>query len=260
MLRLPVPDGGPPVEVVPSRSGLLTVAVVAEHPRATLVRTDVLARRVRVAGLRVRVGLVGPPDDGLEGLGVTAPDLLAGGAVEAVRTRYGAALDVLAGDDLALLREVAAGCAAAAGGAVVRHLLVVPGGPRAAGAGTRRPGATDGAGDSAGDPLVARLALLDPDRADQAPDRLARWRSRVADWAEAASAPLDADTVGRVRAAVDDGVDTAAALAAVESLRPGALGAGCCFETTAAADLLLGLDLVRAVGTGRAPAQPASPR
>src|SRR5437763_14807835 len=48
--------------------------------------------------------------------------------------------------------------------------------------------------------------------------RLARWRSRVAEWAESPSAPRHDATVLRVTEAFDDDLDTPAALVALGAL------------------------------------------
>jgi len=83
--------------------------------------------------------------------------------------------------------------------------------------------------------------------------RLARWRGRVAEWAEAPSAPMHAETVARVTAAFDDDLDTPAALVALGELeKDDAVAPGAKFETFAWIDRLLGLDLARDVGRSHA--------
>jgi cysteinyl-tRNA synthetase len=82
--------------------------------------------------------------------------------------------------------------------------------------------------------------------------RLARWRSRVADWAEAPSAPMHGETVARITAAFDDDLDTPSALVALADMeKDDAVAPGAKFETFAWADRLLGLDLARDVGRPR---------
>ncbi|MDQ1683832.1 MAG: cysteinyl-tRNA synthetase [Frankiaceae bacterium] len=82
--------------------------------------------------------------------------------------------------------------------------------------------------------------------------RLGRWRSRVAEWAEAPSAPMHAETVARFTAAFDDDLDTPSALVALGELEKNdGVAPGAKFETFAWADRLLGLDLVRDVGRPR---------
>ncbi|MBV9369225.1 MAG: cysteine--tRNA ligase [Frankiales bacterium] len=112
------------------------------------------------------------------------------------------------------------------------------------------------------DPLAVRLFYLTGRYRQQmnltwdalagADRRLARWRSRVAEWAESPSAPMHADTVARVTAAFDDDLDTPAVLVALGELeKDGAVAPGAKFETFAWADRLLGLDIVRDVGRPR---------
>ena len=116
------------------------------------------------------------------------------------------------------------------------------------------------------DPLALRLSYLGSRYRTQinltwdeiaAADRtLARWRERVRQWAESPSKPMCADYVARFRAALDDDLDTPAALQAVRDLeRDPGLPDGCKFEMFAWFDTVLGLDLVRDVGKP-APALP----
>jgi cysteinyl-tRNA synthetase len=109
------------------------------------------------------------------------------------------------------------------------------------------------------DPLALRLFFLTGRYRQQmnltwdalagADRRLARWRARVADWAEAPSAAMHADTVAKVTAAFDDDLDTPTALVALGELeKDTAVAPGVKFETFAWADRLLALDLVRDVG------------
>jgi cysteinyl-tRNA synthetase len=112
------------------------------------------------------------------------------------------------------------------------------------------------------DPLAVRLAMLlahyrDPlelswDTIAHADQTLARWRSKVAEWATSTSKPMSAPDVERVHAALDDDLDTVAALAAIRRLEDADVATGSKFETFAYLDRLLGLDLARDVG--RAPA------
>ncbi|MBV9097307.1 MAG: hypothetical protein JO079_04535, partial [Frankiaceae bacterium] len=112
------------------------------------------------------------------------------------------------------------------------------------------------------DPLAVRLFYLTGRYRQQmnltwdalagADRRLARWRSRVAEWAESPSAAMHADTVARVTAAFDDDLDTPTALVVLGELeKDGAVAPGAKFETFAWADRLLGLDIVRDVGRPR---------
>lgn len=109
------------------------------------------------------------------------------------------------------------------------------------------------------DPLALRLALLAHryrervnltwDELHAADTALARWRTRVAEWAESPSAPMKADHVDPVREAFDDDLDTPAATRIARELElDGGIPAGSKFEASAYLDRLLGLDLARDVG------------
>jgi len=109
------------------------------------------------------------------------------------------------------------------------------------------------------DPLALRLFFLQGRYRQQlnlnedalaAADRtLTRWRSRVAEWAQAPSEPISPEYAERVYDAFDDDLDTPTALLAVRELeRDAHVAPGSKFETFAALDRLLGLDLVRDVG------------
>ncbi len=119
------------------------------------------------------------------------------------------------------------------------------------------------------DPLAARLAFLEHryrqqlnltwDTLTAADATLRRWRERVADWADEPSRPMCAEYWARVAGALDDDLDTPAALRALRELAADEqIPAGSKFETFAAADRILGLDLVRLVGRPR-PAPPPLP-
>lgn len=133
---------------------------------------------------------------------------------------------------------------------------------RAAGGGTV---AEDGAGrspvgaDASSDPLALRLALLrrgyrdplhlDADALRAAGHELLRWRARVAEWARSPSTPIAGRYAGKVVAAFDDDLDTPRALRALRALEADETErAGTKFETFAALDRLLGLDLASTVG------------
>ncbi len=119
------------------------------------------------------------------------------------------------------------------------------------------------------DPLAARLAFLEHRYRQQlnltwdtlvaADATLRRWRERVADWADVPSRPMCAEYWARVSGALDEDLDTPAALRALRELAAdGSVPAGSRFETFASADRVLGLDLVRLVGRPR-PAAPPLP-
>ncbi|MFY9887194.1 MAG: cysteine--tRNA ligase [Streptosporangiaceae bacterium] len=119
------------------------------------------------------------------------------------------------------------------------------------------------------DPLAVRLAFLEHRYRQQmnltwetltaADGTVRRWREQVADWANEPSKPMCADYWARITGALDDDLDTPAALRALRELaRDSGIPAGSKFETFAAADRVLALDLVSLVGQPRrAPALPA---
>jgi cysteinyl-tRNA synthetase len=109
------------------------------------------------------------------------------------------------------------------------------------------------------DPLALRLSFLGSRYRTQinltwdeiaAADRtLARWRDRVRAWAESPSKPMCAEYVDRFRAALDDDLDTPAALQVVRDVEKDAeIPEGSKFEMFAWFDQVLGLDLARDVG------------
>jgi hypothetical protein len=111
------------------------------------------------------------------------------------------------------------------------------------------------------DPLALRLALVSrrySERADLAWDALndanqalRRWRELVARWAESPSKPMDREVTTRVAAAIDDDLDTPAALQSLDQLaQDPRIPPGSKLETFLHADQLLGLDLPRDIGRG----------
>jgi cysteinyl-tRNA synthetase len=112
------------------------------------------------------------------------------------------------------------------------------------------------------DPLAARLAFLDHryrqqlnltwDTLTAADGTLRRWRELMADWADEPSRPMCADYWPAFAGALDDDLDTPTALRTLRELaRDPEIPAGSKFETFAAADRVLGLDLVSLVGRPR---------
>jgi hypothetical protein len=88
-------------------------------------------------------------------------------------------------------------------------------------------------------------------KADLSPDdgELSRWRELVARWARSPSGAMSRPHADAITAAFADGLDTPAALRELASLAGDAsVPDGVKFETFAAADRLLGLDLARDVG------------
>jgi cysteinyl-tRNA synthetase len=109
------------------------------------------------------------------------------------------------------------------------------------------------------DPLALRLFFLSGryrqqvnltwDALTAADKTLRRWRSRVAEWAEAPSKPMCADYVPRCEQAFDDDLDTPTALQVLREVEKDAeLPPGSKFEMYAHLDRLIGLDLARDVG------------
>ena len=112
------------------------------------------------------------------------------------------------------------------------------------------------------DPLAARMAFLEHRYRQQmnltwetltaADATVRRWREQVADWANEPSSPMRAEYATRITAALDDDLDTPAALRALRELaKDQDVPAGSKFETFASADRVLGLDLVSLVGKSR---------
>ncbi|MFI2641778.1 hypothetical protein [Streptomyces sp. NPDC018610] len=109
------------------------------------------------------------------------------------------------------------------------------------------------------DPLAVRLALLGRPHAraagltaralDDARATLARWRERIAAWADTPSRPMHEATVRRLRTAFDDDLDTPAVLDALERLESAPdVPDGAKFETFVYADRVLALELPREIG------------
>lgn len=120
------------------------------------------------------------------------------------------------------------------------------------------PGPDGWDGDAGGEPLVIRLAAMrrrysEPmpagGTAPDAAQALARWRGLVAGWARSPSGAMSRPHAEAITSACADDLDTATALSALDALAddPG-VPDGVKFETFAAADRLLGLDLTRDVG------------
>jgi len=109
------------------------------------------------------------------------------------------------------------------------------------------------------DPLALRLALIQRPYRDQATaarddleaaDRLLRhWRAMVSHWALSPSKPMCAQYTGDFLGALDDDLDTPAALSTLSALAADqVVPDGSKFESFAYADRFLGLDLAREVG------------
>ncbi|MEU1071217.1 MULTISPECIES: hypothetical protein [unclassified Streptomyces] len=201
-----------------------------------LLTADVLARVVELRGRAVLTGRTGPEVPGAAATGIHPAD--AEGSPEEIAEALGGPPAVqLSG------RPYEGG-----GGLSLRVAEAV------------REGG-DGAED--GDGLAVRLALLDQPyhrpvtltagAVEDAGRRLARWRAAVAGWAEEPSKPLLDALVRTAREGLEDSLDTAAALRALEDLAAdGGVPAGAKFETFARLDRVLGLELTREIGTAPA--------
>ncbi|MEU9047788.1 MULTISPECIES: hypothetical protein [unclassified Kitasatospora] len=110
------------------------------------------------------------------------------------------------------------------------------------------------------EPAAARLALLthahsEPftltsDRLADAERSLRNWRYKVADWARSPSAPVPEQVRLSARAAFTDDLDTPGALALLRRVEEDSgIPAGAKFEAFAAMDRVLGLELIRDIGT-----------
>jgi cysteinyl-tRNA synthetase len=110
------------------------------------------------------------------------------------------------------------------------------------------------------DPAALRLALLarprsepcrlDPAALRDAHDTLVRWRRAVADWARLPSRPVPDEVRARLRAAWEDDLDVPGVLQILRDVESDPeLPDGARFETYAHADRILGLDLVRDLGS-----------
>ena len=119
------------------------------------------------------------------------------------------------------------------------------------------------------DPLAVRLAFLEHryrqqmnltwDTLTAADGTVRRWREQVADWADQPSRPVSAQYWARITGAIDDDLDTPAALRALRELsKDPDVPAGAKFETFVAADRVLALDLPSLIGRPR-PAPPVLP-
>ncbi|MBN6051363.1 cysteine--tRNA ligase [Nonomuraea sp. RK-328] len=109
------------------------------------------------------------------------------------------------------------------------------------------------------DPLAVRMAFLEHHYRRPigltwdtlcAADRAVRhWRARVARWSESPSAPMAAEYVKRVEAALDDDLDTPGALRVLRELEEDAsVSPGAKFEAFLHVDQVLGLDLSSDIG------------
>lgn len=97
------------------------------------------------------------------------------------------------------------------------------------------------------EPLSVRMKMLGFD--GDAAAGLSRWRRRVAEWANSPSGAMSRPHAEALETAFADNLDTAAALRVLAGLESDeSVPDGVKFETFAAADRLLGLDLARDIG------------
>jgi cysteinyl-tRNA synthetase len=119
------------------------------------------------------------------------------------------------------------------------------------------------------DALALRLAFLEHRYRQQmnltwdilaaADAAVRRWRDRVAEWANSPSRPMCAQYVSEFTTALENDLDTPAALRALRSLEKDSdVPPGSKFETFAHLDQVLGLDLARDIGKAPPP-QPLPP-
>jgi hypothetical protein len=223
VFQLPGADNSPAAPVRPARPGVLTIWVAGPgRPRPCLL-ADLVARVAERHHLRASVS--GPAPADWAALNVHPAGVTPGPPEP---------LDVAVG-----LGDEPAGSPA--------HWLRP---------GEVRPPAPDLTGL---DPLAMRLALLrHPYRADAdlipddlkaADEALRHWRALVAGYALSPSKPMCAQYTGDFLGALDDDLDTPAALRGLAALAADqAIPDGSKFESFAYADRFLGLDLARDVG------------
>ncbi|GAB3279244.1 hypothetical protein GCM10027589_05660 [Actinocorallia lasiicapitis] len=109
------------------------------------------------------------------------------------------------------------------------------------------------------DPLTLRLALLTvhyreeavigPETVSACAARIEVWRAEVARWGTHPSRAIDKPTAEAFLEAVGEDLDIAAGLDVLDALAGSELEPGAKFETAVHLDLVLGLDLVRLLGT-----------
>jgi hypothetical protein len=220
VLKLPEADNTQAAPVRPARPGVLTIWVASpDRPRPCLL-ADLVARVAERHHLRASVSWQAPAD--WMALNVHPADVTAGPPEPL---------------------DVAVGPANSLGSPAYR---VAPG--------------TAGPVDLSGvDPLALRLALLQwpyradadltPDDLKAADEVLRHWRALVKHWALSPSKPMCAQYTGDFLGALDDDLDTPAALRTLSALAADqVIPDGSKFESFAYADRFLGLDLAREVG------------
>jgi len=220
VLQLPGADDAQAAPVRPARPGVLTIWVASpDEPRPCLL-ADLVARVAERHHLRASVAWQAPAD--WMTLNVHPADVTAAPPES---------LDVVVGPANSLGSPA---------------YVIQPG--------------TAAHADLAGlDPLALRLALLQhpyradadlsPDDLKAADEALRHWRSLVAGYALSPSKPMCPQYTGDFLGALDDDLDTPAALRTLSALAADqVIPDGSKFEAFAYADRFLGLDLAREVG------------
>ncbi|MFF4395339.1 hypothetical protein [Streptomyces sp. NPDC001480] len=244
MLRIIDSRTGEPVEAAPARRGLTRVQAHASGLDASALRVllvaDVLVRALELGGHPVWAILTGARQQA---------ELRAAATTLGIRP-FEDGQDLAAGLGEAQVIHVAERPGPAAGGASADGAVLVGVAPVAGRV----------ALEGVADPAVLRLALLaaphgtslrlDADALDEAARSLARWRRAVAGWARKPSRPVPEEVRGRLRTAWENDLDVPGVLGVLRwvEAEPG-LPDGARFETYAYADRLLGLDLVRDIGS-----------
>jgi hypothetical protein len=221
VLQLPEADNAQAAPVRPARPGVLTIWVASpDRPRPCLL-ADLVARVAERHHLRASVS------------GPALADW--------------AALNVYPADVTAAPPEPL-------------DVAVAPGDePAGAPAHLIRPGAASAVDTNGLDPLALRMALLrwpyrahadlTPDGLKAADEELRHWRALVQHWALSPSKPMCAQYTGDFLGALDDDLETPAALRTLSALAADqVIPDGSKFEAFAYADRFLGLDLAREVG------------
>ncbi|MFJ8543742.1 hypothetical protein ACIRFH_17275 [Streptomyces sp. NPDC093586] len=245
MLRIIDARTGEPVPAAPVRRGFTRVEAHAPDRDATGLRVllvaDLLVRALELDGTPVWALLTGTGDR--DGLRTDAAPLGIRPFEDGPEGPDGP--DGPGGPGAAQALHVAPAGAAAPDGATVAVAPVDP---------ARRDTVTGA------DPHALRLALLERHRntpvrldataLDDAGATLARLRRAVAAWARQPSRPVPGEVRDRLRAAWEDDLDIPAVLRVLHRVETDPdVPDGARFETFAYADRLLGLDLVRDVGS-----------
>jgi hypothetical protein len=221
VLQLPAADNAQAAPVRPARPGVLTIWVTGPGQPRPCVLADLVARVAERHHLRAIVAWQAPAD--------------------------WAALNVHPAD-------------VAAGPPEPLDVAVAPAdGPAGSPAYQVLPGMAAHADLAGLDPLALRLALmqrpyrdeavLTRDDLESAGEQLRHWRALVKHWADSPSKPMCAQYTGDFLGALDDDLDTPAALRTLSALAADqVIPDGSKFEAFAHLDRFLGLDLAREVG------------